>query len=82
MDEDPIEYMLTTTDNPFNPFTDYKAWFSYDAQLGYHTPSFLARIVWTSDDLSELDQRQAIEAGIDEIVRENILGVYKKVASK
>jgi hypothetical protein len=73
------QHMLTTVDNPFNPFTDYNAWFGWDIAAGYHTVEFLARIVRTSDDLSEGDQEQAIEQGIDEIVSENVLGVYKKV---
>lgn len=73
------QHMLTTVDNPFNPFTEYNAWFGWDVAAGYHTTEFLARIVRTSDDLSEADQAQAIETGIEEIVRENLLGVYTKV---
>lgn len=73
-------HMLTTVDNPFNPFTDYDEWYAYDEAQGYHTPALLARIVLTSDELSEADQDLAIEYGIDEIVQENILGIYKKVA--
>lgn len=73
-------HMLTTTDNPFDPFTQFDEWYAYDEALGYHTCSFLARIVKTSDELSEADQDFAIEEGIDEIVRENVLGIYRKVA--
>lgn len=71
--------MLTTTDNPFNPFTHYDGWYAWDAAAGYHTPSYLARIVRSSDELSELDQDQAITDAIDEIVTYNILGIYKKI---
>jgi len=74
------EYALTTVDNPFNPFTQWDEWYAYDARHGYHTPSFLARIAFTSDDLSEVDQAAAIQSAIDEIVRENILGIYRKVS--
>jgi hypothetical protein len=73
------EPMLTTVDNPFNPFTHYDEWFEYDASLGYHTPAYLARVVRTSDELSEADQRIAIEQAIDEIVKENVLGLYRKI---
>ena len=79
MSDDRVEYMLTTVDNPFDPHTQFDEWFAYDAKLGYHTPAFLARIAKTSDDLSELDQHQAIQAAIDEIVKENVLGLYRKV---
>lgn len=72
--------MLTTVDNPFNPFTQNDEWRTYDELCGYYTDSFLARIVFTSPDLSEADQDAAIEDAIDEIVRENVSGLYRKVA--
>jgi hypothetical protein len=71
--------MLTTTDNPFNPFTQFDDWYAYDTNQGYYTLSYLARIVKTSDELSEADEDIAIESAIDEIVALNILGIYKKV---
>ena len=72
------EHMLTTVDNPFTQFDE---WYAFDEASGYHTTAFLARIVRTSHDLSDADQDVAIEAAIDEIVRENVLGVYRKVSS-
>ena len=73
---------LTTTDNPHDPFDDYPAWFAYDTSSGYHTGSFLARILVDSDDLSEVDKERANELAIDEICRENVLGIYKKVTKE
>jgi hypothetical protein len=71
--------MLTTTDNPFDPFDNYDEWFAYDTRMGHHTLSFLARVAFTSDESSEVDQSAAIEDAIDEIVKENVSGLYKKV---
>ena len=71
--------MLTTIDNPYDPFDQYDAWYAWDSWMGYHTPSFLGRVVILSNDLSEADQSLAIENAIDEIVKENIMGLYKKV---
>jgi hypothetical protein len=75
-----VEYMLTTIDNPFDPFTQYDDWFAWDFRAGYHTPGALARQVISSDDLSDADQRDAINQAVDEMVDENVLGVYKKVS--
>lgn len=74
-----IQAMLTTFDNPHDPFSDYDSWYRWDEQAGYHTPSFLARIVKVSTELSEPDQVLAIEQAIDEIVKENVTGMYRKV---
>ena len=38
------EYMITTSDNPFNPFTQWDDWYLYDLQKGYCTCERLARI--------------------------------------
>ena len=75
-----VEWMITTIDNPFNPFTQWDEWYAYDAAQGYHTPAFLARVAFSSDDLSDADQAAAIQYAIDEIARENVLGIYKKVS--
>lgn len=72
-------HMLTTIDNPFNPFTDFNEWYAWDFAAGYHTPEYLARIVITSDELSEADQAQAVEMAINEIVKMNVLGIYRKI---
>lgn len=72
--------MLTTVDNPFDPFDQYDAWYAYDARLGYHTPGLLARVAIVSDELSELHQSFIINKAIDEIVFENVSGMHKKVS--
>jgi hypothetical protein len=72
-------HMLTTVDNPYNPFTQYDDWYAFDTLKGYNTLSFLARVVRDSDELSEGQQSLAYEQAIDEIVDENVLGLYRKI---
>lgn len=73
------ESMLTTIDNPYDPFTQFEDWYAYDVQKGYNTCAYLARIAKTSHDLSPADEELAIEQAIDEIVELNVLGIYLKV---
>jgi hypothetical protein len=73
------KYLLTTEDNPFNPFTEFDKWYAFDTQEGHHTLALLARVTHTSDELSELDNDQAITFAIDEIVEENVSGIHLKV---
>lgn len=79
-DTEPTEYMLTTVDNPYDPFTQFDEWFTFDAQAGYNTPGFLDRVAKHSYDLSEPDQALAIQQAIDEIVQENVCGMWRKVS--
>lgn len=76
------EYMLSTSDNPFNPYTQWDEWYAFDVAAGYHTSAYLARIVRSSDELSESDQSLAIKEAIDEILEFNLTGNYIKVYEK
>lgn len=58
---------LTTVDNPYNPFTQYEAWYRFDEGKGYHSCSYLARIARTSDQLSDAENEQELERAIDDI---------------
>jgi hypothetical protein len=73
------EYMLTTVDNPYDPFAQWDEWFAWDLNAGYNTPGFLARVARLGEDLPEGEQQLAIDQAIDEIVEENVLGVFKKI---
>jgi hypothetical protein len=72
------EHMLTTSDNPWNPFTNFTEWYSWDVAHGYDTAGLLARVTKTSTDLSEADFERAIEDAIDYIVSQNVSGLYIK----
>lgn len=61
--------MLTTKDNPYDPFIDFDAWFIYDTEMGYNSCGFLDRIANTSDSLTDQENQAEIERAIDEIVK-------------
>jgi len=71
--------MLSTIDNPFSPFNEWDQWYAFDEAHGYDTTGFLARLVNGAEDLSDSDQREAMNETINEIVKENISGNYIKV---
>ena len=71
--------MLTTFDNPFDPFEDFAEWFAYDLRLGYNSCGLLARVMVYSEELSLPDKLLAIESAIDEITRLNASGMHRKV---
>jgi hypothetical protein len=76
-----VAYMLTTVDNPWNPFVNWDEWYAYDRDKGYDTPGYLARVCKFSFELSDADQEQAIMDAINEIVEMNPLGIYRKISN-
>jgi hypothetical protein len=73
------DIMLTTIDNPWNPFTHWDEWREYDEAAGYYSLALLARVAVSSDELSEADQDLAITEAIKEVVEENVSGVHVAV---
>jgi len=71
--------MLTTVDNPYNPFTQWDSWYAFDTQKGYNTCGYLARVAQTSEAFPEKLEEEAIAEAIDDICRLNINGMYRKV---
>lgn len=71
--------LLTTVDNPYNPVTNWDDWYAFDVQKGYNTCSYLARIAETSESFPEQLEEEALDRAMDEIIRMNPLGVYRKV---
>lgn len=57
------DYMLTTYDNPVNPFTNFEAWWKYDHLLRHNTCEMLAREALVSEVYSdEVNERLTHEA--------------------
>lgn len=77
------EVALTTTDNPYDPIDEYDKWYVYDTQvLGYCTDSYLDRIAKTSSEMSDENYYAEIDRAIDEILKYNLTGKYKKVVKR
>ena len=73
-------YMLTTVDNPFDPFEQFNSWFLFDVEKGYNTCAYLARLTHVYDQMSDEENDIEIDRAMDEIIKYDILGVYKKVS--
>ena len=76
------EYMLTTVDNPYDPFEQFTLWNLFDVEKGYNTCSRLARIAHTSEQFSEKENEEEMDRAMDEIIKYDFLDIYKKVARK
>lgn len=74
--------MLTTTDNPYDPFTQYEAWYRFDEDNRVSLLRFLGAYRRTSDQLSEQENMEEIERAINDIIKYDPLGIYKKVKRK
>lgn len=74
--------MLTTFDNPYDPFEQFNLWFLFDVEKGYNTCERLARVANIPEGLSDKEIDVATDAAIDEMIKYDFLNVYKKTWNK
>lgn len=72
------EIMLTTFDNPYDPFDDFISWWMFDIEMGYNTCGLLGRIARYSEDFSVTEEKEDMERAIDQIIDNDFLNIYKK----
>lgn len=73
------DYMLTTFDNPYNPYDHFDEWLMFDNEKGYNTCSYLARIANLSDDMTQKEEEDEIQRAIDEIIDNDFLNIYRRI---
>ena len=73
MKTDEVDILLTTKDNPFNPFDDYDNWKHFDEnQMHYNTEAYIAREVGMLDpDISEKELAHERVKAFKEIIKLN-----------
>lgn len=76
----PPKYMLTTFDNPYDPFDQFDQWYNYDTDKGYNSCAYLDRIARTSDQMSEQENDEEINRAITEIIKYDFMNIYKRVS--
>lgn len=70
--------MLTTFDNPFNPFVDFSSWYMYDCEKNYNTSSRLARIANIDSEMTEQEKEDEMERAMNLIVKYDFEDRYVK----
>ena len=71
--------MLSTIDNPYDPFDNFSSWYMFDVESGYNSCAYLARIAKTSEQFTDTENDEEIERAIDEIIQYDFRNIYVKV---
>ena len=71
--------MLSTIDNPYDPFDNFSSWYMFDVESGYNSCAYLARIAQTSEQFTDTENDEEIERAIDEIIQYDFRNIYVKV---
>lgn len=78
-------FALSTEDNPFDPFEQFRDWWNYDQEKGYQTCERFAKMLQVSPLMSEKEVESEKERAIDWFIENQDIietqAKYKKVIS-
>ena len=77
-----VKVMLSTVDNPFNPFKQFDSWFQFDVEKGHNSCALLGRIARTSDQLTDDENEEEIERAINQIIKYDYENKYCRVVGE
>ena len=72
------DYLLTTVDNPFDPFKDFSLWDSFDREKGHFTCDLIGRLSQISDDMTQKEEEAEYDRVVDFIIYHDQLNKYKR----
>nr|DAQ77779.1 MAG TPA: hypothetical protein [Caudoviricetes sp.] len=70
------DVLVTTVDNPINPFVDFEGWMNLDIAMGYDTCSLVNQMFMGYDNMSDEDQAIEYARMIRDLFAHDPLGVY------
>ncbi len=65
--------MLTTIDNPFNPFTEWADWYRFDTDMGYNTCGLLDRVALDVTELGHHTEQMILNEAVASISDDDML---------
>lgn len=74
------EYMLTTIDNPYNPFEQFTLWYLFDKEKGYNTCERLARLANITSDMSQKEIDEETNRAMDKLIEIDFLNIFKRIS--
>lgn len=72
------EFMLTTIDNPFDPFEQFDSWLMFDKEKGYDSCERLARLVNITSDMTQKEMEEETERAIEILIKYDFTNTFKK----
>ena len=71
--------MVTTMDNPENPFTHFSRWLEYDITHGYNTLGLWGYFTEASSLMDDDEYDYEAELGIDKLLENSFYGLHYRL---
>ena len=76
------ECMLTTVDNPYDPFEQFTLWLMFDKERGYNTSERLMRLANITEDMTQIEIDEEVDRAMDRLIELDFTNTFKKYYKK
>lgn len=76
------ECLISTKDNPFDPFEQFEDWYRFDKEKGYDSNERATRLAHFEENMTEPECMQEFERAIDRLIEIDPFDVFIKVRRK
>ena len=74
-----VEYMLTTNDNPYDPFEQFPQWLLFDKEKGYDSCERLMRLANLNPEMSQKEIDDEVDRAMNKLIELDFTNTYKRV---
>ena len=71
-------YLLTTIDNPYDPFEEFSLWNLFDKEKGHNTCELIGRLSRMSFDMTSKEEEEEYDRVVDFIILHDLQDKYKR----
>lgn len=72
------DYLLTTFDNPYDPFEQFSLWLLFDKEQGYNTIDYIGRLLHLTPEMTRKEEEAEYDRVVDTIIANDFLNIYKR----
>lgn len=76
------ECLISTKDNPFDPFEQFDDWYRFDKEKGYDSNERVTRLAHFEENMTEPEVDQEYERAIDRLIEIDPFDLFIKVRRK
>ena len=72
------ECMITTFDNPYNPFDEFNLWLMFDKEKGYNSCERMMRLANITEDMTQIEIDAECDRAMDRLIELDFTNTFTR----
>jgi hypothetical protein len=70
--------MITTFDNPYNPFDEFNLWLMFDKEKGYNSCERMMRLANITEDMTQIEIDAECDRAMDRLIELDFTNTFPR----